>query len=78
MITSFLMEDFMKKFLLSAFVLALFVLFLGCSFDGFNPDFSSVSISAPDFFITDFKNGTTNLDDNTLSKYYAYKKNARG
>lgn len=78
MITSFLMEDFMKKFLLSAFVLALFVLFLGCSFDGFNPDFASVSISAPDFFITDFKNGTTNLDDNTLSKYYAYKKMPEG
>ena len=68
----------MKKFLLSAFVLALIVLFLGCSFDGFNPDFSSVLISAPDFFITDFKNGTTNLDDNTLSKYYAYKKMPEG
>lgn len=68
----------MKKFLLSAFVLALFVLFSGCSFDGFNPDFSSVSISAPDFFITDFKNGTTNLDDNSLSKYYAYKKMPEG
>lgn len=56
----------------------MFVLFLGCSFDGFNPEFSSVSISAPDFFITDLKSGTTNLDDNTLSKYYAYKKMPEG
>ena len=77
----------MKKYILSTFIFVLSLLFFACSFansvmeDSNSEDstnFSSVSISAPDFFITDFKSGTTNLDDNTLSKYYAYKKMPEG
>lgn len=77
----------MKKYILSTLILVLSLLFFACSFansvmeDSSSEDstnFSSVSISAPDFFITDFENGTTNLDALSLSKYYAYKKMPEG
>lgn len=77
----------MKKYILSTFIFVLSLLFFACSFansvmeDSSSEDstnFSSVSISAPDFFITDFENGTTNLDALSLSKYYAYKKMPEG
>lgn len=77
----------MKKYILSTLILVLSLLFFACSFANFvmedsssedSTNFSSVSISAPDFFITDFENGTTNLDALSLSKYYAYKKMPEG
>lgn len=77
----------MKKYILSTLILVLSLLFFACSFansvmeDSSREDstnFSSVSISAPDFFITDFENCTTNLDALSLSKYYAYKKMPEG